>query len=237
MGLDYSDGIYSQSRGRNIAGYLIDQASHSGSFSIVLDIDKGLQETMTSFPNLFGISYMSSCVFADHDMKDKLKRPAIVQVPFPFLPENIPENQEFVIFHWGKNKVTIQPSAAKFGEGVCTLEADEFSGVSSGLANKRGLSDVAIDIHTKMYKGQVKLCKILSFRDPVDRTSLYIDCCQLIEVDQRVADLEQKGLSEIPHSRSKDLYLTEVERIKIQLKGCITYVTETYPKRTIVSPI
>ncbi|KAL3870496.1 hypothetical protein ACJMK2_038551 [Sinanodonta woodiana] len=190
----------------------------------VLDIDKGLQETMAAYPDLFGITYMSPCIFVDHDMKDKLKCPARVQVPF--LPENIPEDQEFVIFHWGKNNVTIEPAAASFGQGLCTLDTDEFSGKSTGLVKKNGISDVALDIHTKMYKGQLKLCKILTFRDPADRTSLYIDCCQLIEMNKRVSDLEEKGLREIPHSRSKDLYLIEAEKIKIQLKGCITYVAE-----------
>ncbi|KAL3870495.1 hypothetical protein ACJMK2_038550 [Sinanodonta woodiana] len=190
----------------------------------VLDIDKGLQETMTSFPKLFGITYMSPCVFVDHDMKDKLKRPATVKLPF--LPEKIPEDQELVRFHWGKDKVTIEPTTAIFGKGICTLDADAFSGQSVGLATRAGVSDFSLDKQVRMGKGEIKLCKILTFRDPRDKKSLYIDCCQLIELEKRVSDLRNEGLIEIPLSRSKDLYLTEAERIKIQLKGSITYVAE-----------
>ncbi|KAK3605884.1 hypothetical protein CHS0354_017790 [Potamilus streckersoni] len=193
----------------------------------VLDIDKGLVETMTSFPNLFGITYMSPCVFVDHDMKNKLRRPATVQIPFS--PENIPEDQELVLFHWEKSRVTIEPNkkmTTRFGKGLCTLEADEFSGQSVGVAKKCGVSDFSLDKQVRMSKGEIKLCKILTFRDPRDKLSLYIDCCQLIELDKRVSDLRSAGLVEIPLSRSKDLYLTEAERIKIQLKGSITYVAE-----------
>ncbi|XP_071115990.1 ankyrin-1-like [Haliotis cracherodii] len=114
-------------------------------------------------------------------------------------------------------------NAVTEGASTYTAPVTSFSRYAC-VAVKRNIPIEEISIAAKHAIGKLNLCVLLTFIDYDQHRGanyLLVDCVEFTKVDRAVELHRTDGMTEVKHSRSRDIELKDKTKIKVLLGGCI----------------
>ncbi|XP_061166089.1 uncharacterized protein LOC133175011 [Saccostrea echinata] len=187
-----------------------------------------MKSRLETHPEIYDILAMSKCILVDHTV-DRFQKTMEVQFTMDNVISVDPDdpNYELAFFYW-ENGIAKRASGKniKRKNGNYLVEVDHFSGVSCALVRRNAKMS---PLEPYLVYGMIHTCTLLIFikRRKEDMLSLWCECAKR-EMARTVAEkrIKDHDLEEIDCSHSKDIFVREGQRIRIDVNGSVQFVRE-----------
>ncbi|XP_067663425.1 uncharacterized protein [Haliotis asinina] len=150
-----------------------------------------------------------------------LKKLVEVRLPIHRSEDNQEEDEEgeVLFLRWEGDKVEIIQTEPKRTENCYSVAVSHFSGYSA-VRKRKTSSNQDVLAAARILAGKENLCTLLSFiKMRVSDASVLLDVVEACKAEKVLKKHRKKGIKEIELSRSRDIPVSDRERIKIELGG------------------
>ncbi|KAL3857362.1 hypothetical protein ACJMK2_012038 [Sinanodonta woodiana] len=203
----------------------------------IIPVDDEMANIVQTRPGEFMILAISPCVVVEHQPNLMLQKPATLRLPIDYMPKTSDFKVMLLTVLGDKFEVDKQ-ELVRNEDGTFTCHVRGFSNKILACIKKNYSvcfqpNDQRVVREIALLQGEMKRCRIMSFKDPMDPSSIWMEVILKENLEETITKLTAAGYKEIIGSNSGDVDLRANQIIRVKLQGSICRPADVPKKRYI----